>query len=173
VATKPRRAFAAEQTFVGVRPGEATRDGRLTAIRHHTTLGTSPVGEHIDAEMFGWNKRKREPRSSKDGGLLVGWGVATATYPGYRFPASARALFTADGQGVVLSATHELGTGAYTIFTQGAADALGLPVEKTAFELGDSTLPPSTAMCRRSTCTSTSPTRRSTSWAAAESAKWP
>jgi xanthine dehydrogenase YagR molybdenum-binding subunit len=78
----------------------------------------------------------------KDGKLLVGWGMATATYPGYRFPASAKVRLTADGQAVVTSATHELGTGAYTVFTQTAADALGLPVAKVRFELGDSRLPP-------------------------------
>ena len=96
----------------------------------------------IGAEKFGWKERQAEPRSMRDGNLLVGWGMATATYPGYRFPASAKARLTADGKGVVLSATHELGTGAYTIFTQAAADALGLPVEQVTFELGDSALPP-------------------------------
>lgn len=96
----------------------------------------------IGAEKFGWKNRQPKPRSMKDGSLLVGWGMATATYPGHRFPASAKARLTADGKGVVLSATHELGTGAYTIFTQAAADALGLPVAKTTFELGDSGLPP-------------------------------
>ncbi len=96
----------------------------------------------LGAEKFGWKKRTPEPRSMKDGSLLVGWGMATATYPGYRFPASAKARVTADGKAVVSSATHELGTGAYTIFTQAAADALGLPVGRVTFELGDSSLPP-------------------------------
>ena len=40
----------------------------------------------IGAEMFGWKDRKPEPRSMRDGKLLVGWGMATATYPGHRFP---------------------------------------------------------------------------------------
>src|SRR5262249_20980998 len=96
----------------------------------------------LGAEKFGWKRRTPEPRSMKDGRLLVGWGMATATYPGYRFPASAKVRLTADGRAVVTSATHELGTGAYTVFTQAAADALGLPVAKVRFELGDSRLPP-------------------------------
>src|SRR5262249_13370692 len=96
----------------------------------------------LGAEKFGWKRRTSEPRSMKDGKLLVGWGMATATYPGYRFPASAKVRLTPDGRAVVTSATHELGTGAYTVFTQAAADALGLPVAKVRFELGDSRLPP-------------------------------
>jgi xanthine dehydrogenase YagR molybdenum-binding subunit len=47
----------------------------------------------------------------------------------------------ADGRAVVSSATHDLGTGAYTIFTQVAAQTLGLPAENVRFELGDSDLP--------------------------------
>ncbi|MET0220505.1 MAG: molybdopterin cofactor-binding domain-containing protein, partial [Tardiphaga sp.] len=33
------------------------------------------------AEKFGWSKRNPEPRSMRDGKLLVGWGMALATYP--------------------------------------------------------------------------------------------
>ncbi len=94
------------------------------------------------AETFGWSKRKPAPRSMRDGDLLVGWGMATAVYPGNRRPASARAVLSADGRALVQAATQDLGTGSYTIFTQIAADALGLPVERVTFELGDSDLPP-------------------------------
>jgi xanthine dehydrogenase YagR molybdenum-binding subunit len=93
-------------------------------------------------ESFGWAKRNAEPRSMRtEDGRLIGWGMATATYPGYVFPASARARLLPDGRGVVSSATHDLGTGAWTIFTQISADALGLPVEKVKFQLGDSNFP--------------------------------
>ena len=51
------------------------------------------------------------------------------------------ARITADGRGGAVSATQDLGTGAYTVFAQTTADALGLPVEKVTFELGDSALP--------------------------------
>jgi xanthine dehydrogenase YagR molybdenum-binding subunit len=93
------------------------------------------------AEKFGWAKRQAAPRAMKDGDLLVGWGMATAVYPGNRRPASARAVLSADGRALVQAATQDLGTGSYTIFTQVAADALGLPVERVTFELGDSELP--------------------------------
>jgi xanthine dehydrogenase YagR molybdenum-binding subunit len=96
----------------------------------------------LGAERFGWRRRTPAPRSLRDGNLLVGWGMATATYPGFRMPASARVRLTSDGRAIVSTAGHELGTGAYTVYTQAAADALGLPVAKVVFELGDSRLPP-------------------------------
>ena len=93
------------------------------------------------AEMFGWSRRNPKPGSMRDGDLLVGWGMATALYPGNRRPASARARLTPDGRALVQAATQDLGTGSYTVFTQVAADALGLPVERVTFELGDSEFP--------------------------------
>jgi len=93
------------------------------------------------AEMFGWKRRRAEPRSMRDGGLLVGWGMATALYPGNRRPASAMIRLTPDGRALVRVATQDLGTGSYTIFSQVAADALGLPVDRVTFELGDSDFP--------------------------------
>ncbi|PYX48450.1 MAG: acylaldehyde oxidase, partial [Acidobacteria bacterium] len=34
------------------------------------------------SERFGWSKRNHEPRSMRDGQHLIGWGMATETYPG-------------------------------------------------------------------------------------------
>jgi xanthine dehydrogenase YagR molybdenum-binding subunit len=93
------------------------------------------------AEMFGWKKRDPKPGSMKDGDLLVGWGMATALYPGNRRPASARIRISADGRALVQAATQDLGTGSYTIFTQVSADSLGIPIERVTFELGDSDFP--------------------------------
>jgi xanthine dehydrogenase YagR molybdenum-binding subunit len=100
------------------------------------------------AERFGWARRNPEPRSMRDGGWLVGWGMATASYPTVAFPAQARATIRADsstdsGQAwaVVRSGTADLGTGQYTVMTQVAADALGLPHERVSFELGDTNFP--------------------------------
>lgn len=95
----------------------------------------------MGAERFGWSRRNPTPGSMRDGDYLLGWGVATATYPGYRSPASAKAQLFADGHAVVSSATHDIGTGTYTIMTQIAADVLGLPVERIQFKLGDSSMP--------------------------------
>ncbi|MEO8430237.1 MAG: xanthine dehydrogenase family protein molybdopterin-binding subunit [Acidobacteriota bacterium] len=95
----------------------------------------------VGAERFGWKNRTPQPGSMKDGNLLVGWGMATAVYPGNRWPASAIVKLTPDGRARVRAATQDLGTGAYTIFTQVSADSLGLPVERITFELGDSDFP--------------------------------
>ncbi len=95
------------------------------------------------ADRFGWSKRTPQPRSMRDGKELVGWGMATATYPARQFPggASARARLRADGTALVQTASHDLGTGTYTIMTQIAADTLGLPVDAISLELGDTALP--------------------------------
>lgn len=93
------------------------------------------------AELFGWSRRKPQPASMRDGRYLVGMGMATAVYPVNHFPASARVVLRADGTGLAESSTHDLGTGAYTVLTQVAADTLGLPVERVKVEIGDTNLP--------------------------------
>ena len=42
------------------------------------------------AERFGWSRRNPEPRSMRDGRWLIGWGMASATYPMNFAPASRR-----------------------------------------------------------------------------------
>jgi xanthine dehydrogenase YagR molybdenum-binding subunit len=74
-------------------------------------------------------------------GMLVGWGMATATYPGYKMSAEVRLRLSANGTALVQCAAHDLGTGAYTVLTQIAAEAIGLPVEKVTVEIGNSDLP--------------------------------
>ncbi len=94
------------------------------------------------AERFGWSRRKPAPRSMRDGRLLVGYGMATATWPTIRRPATALVRVLADGTAVVRTATSDIGPGTYTAMTQVAADALGLPPASVRFELGDSRMPP-------------------------------
>lgn len=93
------------------------------------------------AERFGWHRRMPEPRAMRDGRELVGFGMATAIYHVGRYPTSASATLFADGTAIVRCATTDMGPGTYTSATQVAADALGLPVERVRFELGDSTFP--------------------------------
>ena len=93
------------------------------------------------AARFGWARRTPEPRSMRDGAALVGWGMATGTWEAMHEPATARAVLKADGTLTVSSATADIGTGTYTIMTQIAADALGLPIDRVTFALGDSALP--------------------------------
>ena len=95
----------------------------------------------VGAERFGWSRRKPEVSSMRDGRYLVGMGMATAVYPVNHFPSSARVRIQQDGSAIAESSTHDLGTGAYTVLTQVAADTLGLPVERVLVIIGDTNLP--------------------------------
>lgn len=94
------------------------------------------------AERFGWAQRPLAPRSLRAGRLLRGLGLATALNPAPRYPTEASATLLADGRVVVRSATSDMGPGTSTSATQVAADALGLPLARVRFELGDSAFPP-------------------------------
>ena len=93
------------------------------------------------AARFGWGKRRAEPRSQRDGHYLIGYGMASATYPARQSGSSAIARLRKDGSVLVQAGSQDIGTGTYTIMAQIAADALGLPVERVSFELGDTAFP--------------------------------
>jgi xanthine dehydrogenase YagR molybdenum-binding subunit len=94
------------------------------------------------AERFGWSKRPLAPRQMRDeAGLLVGWGIGTATFPALMFAAEARAVVRSDGSGVMETGAHDMGQGAWTAFAQIAADGLGLDLEQLEFRAGTSDLP--------------------------------
>jgi len=95
----------------------------------------------LGAERFGWQRRAFAPGTMSDGRWRIGYGVATATYPANRSAAEAMVRVLPDATFVVRSATHDLGTGTYTVMSQVAADAIGVPVAKVRFELGDSRFP--------------------------------
>lgn len=93
------------------------------------------------ADAFGWSRRSHKPRSMRDGNYLVGWGMATSTYPTHRMPASAKVRVGANGTALIQSGTQDIGTGTYTVMSQIAADTLGMKVDRIQFELGDSNFP--------------------------------
>ena len=95
------------------------------------------------AAKFGWHRRHPEPRLQREGDDWVGYGMATATYPANRFAAKASIELSADGRAKVRSATQDIGTGSWTIFTQIAADGLALPVSSIDLDIGDSQFPKS------------------------------
>ena len=109
------------------------------------------------AEAFGWSTRAPEPRSMRNGRMLVGWGMATSTYPTNRRPASARVRLLPDGTALVQSGSQDLGTGTYTVMAQVAADELGMPIARVRAELGDSRLPPAPGSGGSSTIASVMP----------------
>jgi xanthine dehydrogenase YagR molybdenum-binding subunit len=67
-------------------------------IRNHADIdqasGKPWSGKHLldcyrtGAQRFGWSARPIAPRSMRRRGVQVGWGMATATYPGRRMPAA-------------------------------------------------------------------------------------
>ncbi len=95
-------------------------------------------------DAFGWSDYTPAVGSMTDGDELVGWGVATATYPTQMAPCAVRVSLDANGEARVQVASHDLGTGAYTVLAQAVHDKLGVPVERVRVELGDSRLPPGT-----------------------------
>jgi xanthine dehydrogenase YagR molybdenum-binding subunit len=95
------------------------------------------------AQAFGWDKRNPEARSMRDGGDLVGWGMATGVWDAWQMPITVRIVMGANGHAEVACATSDIGTGTYTIMAQVAADKLGLPLENISVMLGDSNLPQS------------------------------
>ncbi len=97
----------------------------------------------VGAEKFGWSRRNPEPRSRREGRELVGWGMAGSVYPVNRSGAAVKLTLSRDGTALAQSATHDLGTGTYTVLTQLLGELLGLPAEKVRFDLGDTDFPPS------------------------------
>ena len=76
-----------------------------------------------------------------EAGLLVGWGMGTATFPALMFQAEARAVMRRDGTGLVETGAHDMGQGAWTALAQIAADGLGLDIDQVEFRAGSSDLP--------------------------------
>jgi xanthine dehydrogenase YagR molybdenum-binding subunit len=88
------------------------------------------------ARRFGWR-----PAARTEGRWRIGSGVAASTYPSRQRPSSALARVTRDGKYSVQIDASDMGTGAWTILKQIAADALDAPIEDVSIEIGDSRLP--------------------------------
>jgi xanthine dehydrogenase YagR molybdenum-binding subunit len=119
------------------------------------------------AERFGWSTRNHEPRSMQDGNWLIGWGMATETYPARNLPASALVRFQPNGRVLVASGTQEIGSGNYTVLTQVAADVLQISPALVDARLGDTSLPEAPISAGSRSTASVSPAVK----AAAEQAK--
>jgi xanthine dehydrogenase YagR molybdenum-binding subunit len=95
----------------------------------------------LGAERFGWERRVPAPRAMREGGRLVGWGMASALMATFRFGATATVSLRRDGRLVVETAAHDIGTGIRAILPQIAAEALGVAPERIEVRLGDTSLP--------------------------------
>src|SRR5256884_7994611 len=94
------------------------------------------------AQRFGWQQRDPRPGIRSEGRWLTGTGVAASTYPARRSASTALARVDHEGRYSVLIDASDIGTGAWTVLTQIAADALEVPLERVHIEIGDSSLPP-------------------------------
>ena len=95
------------------------------------------------AKAFDWSRRNPKPGQTRNGDWLIGYGCAMSCYPSQQAPASARVRLDASGSAHVATAAAELGTGAYTVVAQTAANRLGIDVSKVKVTMGDTILPPS------------------------------
>lgn len=90
---------------------------------------------------FGWERRNPTPGVTREGNELVGLGMATEMHAHDGGSASARVQVGLDGNAVATCGTQDIGTGTYTVMTQVTAQALGMPVPRVSFRLGDTDYP--------------------------------
>jgi xanthine dehydrogenase YagR molybdenum-binding subunit len=109
------------------------------------------------AEAIEWSRRPAQVGSLRDGRWRIGLGVATTSRGSRQQPASARARMLPTGRAIVQAGTQDIGTGTYTIMTQIAGDALGLPLGDVRFELGDTAFPEAPPSVGSFTAASTGP----------------
>lgn len=92
------------------------------------------------AEQFGWSERQ-PVGTQRDGEWLVGLGVASATYPNQYFVPNRAGIRFVDGRYVVELQASDIGTGAWTVLPQIAAEALGISVDLVDADIGHTGLP--------------------------------
>ena len=98
----------------------------------------------IGADKFGWEKRKMQPRTNKNGNWLIGYGVSAASRRAPYMKTSAKVALelkqNAVNANLKMDAT-DIGTGTYTIVAQTVSEYLSIPVENVIVEIGDSEFP--------------------------------
>jgi xanthine dehydrogenase YagR molybdenum-binding subunit len=93
------------------------------------------------SERFGWKQRTPQIGSMKRDGLVIGWGVAAASWIAGRSGAQTRVSLNDDGTVRVACGTQDIGTGTYTIFAQCVHARTGIPMDRIMVALGDTRLP--------------------------------
>ncbi|MGA2848390.1 MAG: xanthine dehydrogenase family protein molybdopterin-binding subunit [Terracidiphilus sp.] len=96
----------------------------------------------VGAKKFGWENRTPAVGSMRKGDLILGWGVAAASWSAGRGVAEASVSLNADGSARVSSGSQDPGTGTYTVIAQIVSDKTGIPITRIQSVLGSSSLPP-------------------------------
>ncbi len=99
-------------------------------------------GYKMGADKIGWDKRPSTPGTLKEGDWMVGYGMSSGVFNAGRGEASCRAVLNEDGILLIQTAASDAGPGTATMMVQVASEALGLPINKIKYELGNSNLPP-------------------------------
>ena len=95
----------------------------------------------VGADEFGWSQRNPKVGSMRKGDVILGWGMAAASWGAFRGPCEANVQLRDDGTARASCATQDIGTGTYTVFAQVVSDKTGIPIDKIQVVLGDSSLP--------------------------------
>ncbi len=96
----------------------------------------------MGSEKFDWSRRTPAVGSMRKGDLILGWGVAAASWGAGRGTSEAAVSLKSDGTIRVSSGTQDPGTGTYTLLAQIVSDKTGVPIDKIEVVMGDSSLPP-------------------------------
>lgn len=106
---------------------------------HRNLVGCLRLG----AERFGWDRRVPQPGQVREGGWLIGLGMAAGFRNNLLQKSGARVRLGRDGVVTVETDMTDIGTGSYTIIAQTTAEMMGVPIDKVVVRLGDSDFPAS------------------------------
>jgi xanthine dehydrogenase YagR molybdenum-binding subunit len=95
----------------------------------------------VGAAHFGWKERNALPGTRREGGWLIGTGVAAAIRGAPVIKSAARVVLRRDGSLTVETDMTDIGTGSYTIIAQTAAEMMGVSLDRVTVRLGDSRFP--------------------------------
>jgi xanthine dehydrogenase YagR molybdenum-binding subunit len=95
------------------------------------------------AQRFGWDQRRSQPGQVREGRWRVGLGMSAASRGNSLRESKCQVTLRPDGTLQARMSMTDIGTGSYTVFSQIAAEMLGLPLERIDMQLGDSDFAPS------------------------------
>lgn len=96
----------------------------------------------MGADKIGWKNRKPQPRETKDGDWLVGYGMGTGSFGAMRWVATIKAKLEPGGRLLLQCSVNDMGPGTATMMTAVASEVMGLPINKVTIQMGSTGLPP-------------------------------